>query len=42
MATQYNVISADSHVNPLPTFWKEYLPQRYQDAAPQLELYGLS
>jgi predicted TIM-barrel fold metal-dependent hydrolase len=37
MAPQYSVISADSHVNPLPTFWREYLPARYRDAAPRLE-----
>jgi predicted TIM-barrel fold metal-dependent hydrolase len=32
-----HVISADSHVNPPPTFWREYLPARFRDAAPQLE-----
>ena len=37
MAKTYNIISADSHVNPLPTFWKEYLPERFRDQAPRLE-----
>jgi predicted TIM-barrel fold metal-dependent hydrolase len=34
---EYRIISADSHVNPLPTFWREYLPERFRDAAPRLE-----
>ena len=37
MARAYQVISADSHVNPQPTFWRDYLPERYRDAAPRLE-----
>src|SRR5438094_307226 len=37
MATNYRIISADSHVNPPPTFWREYLPERFKDAAPRLE-----
>lgn len=37
MARQYKLVSADGHVNPLPTFWKEYLPKRFQDSAPRLE-----
>ena len=37
MAKTYHIISADSHVNPVPTFWKEYLPKRFQDQAPRLE-----
>ncbi len=40
MARQYTLVSADGHVNPLPTFWKEYLPKRFQDAAPRLEQSG--
>src|SRR5262245_2462187 len=31
------IISADSHVNPLPTFWAEYLPAACRDRAPKLE-----
>ena len=37
MARAYQVISADSHVNPQPTFWRDYLPKQYRDAAPRLE-----
>jgi predicted TIM-barrel fold metal-dependent hydrolase len=33
----YELISADSHVNPLPTFWRDYLPAKYRDRAPRLE-----
>ena len=40
MARQYTLVSADGHVNPLPTFWKEYLPKRFQDVAPRLEQSG--
>ncbi|MCH8189828.1 MAG: amidohydrolase [Chloroflexi bacterium] len=40
MARQYTLVSADGHVNPLPTFWKEYLPKRFQDSAPRLEQTG--
>ena len=31
------LISADSHVVPLPTFWREYLPARLRDRAPVVE-----
>ncbi|HZR81611.1 MAG TPA: amidohydrolase family protein [Candidatus Binatia bacterium] len=31
------LISADSHVVPLPTFWREYLPARFRDRAPRVE-----
>ena len=34
---EYRIISADSHVNPLPTFWQDYLPARFRDDAPRLE-----
>ena len=37
MARTYTIVSADSHVNPPPTFWREYLPARFRDAAPKLE-----
>jgi predicted TIM-barrel fold metal-dependent hydrolase len=33
----YQLISADSHVNPVPTFWREYLPPKYREQAPRLE-----
>jgi len=31
------LISADSHVVPLPSFWREYLPARLRDRAPRVE-----
>jgi predicted TIM-barrel fold metal-dependent hydrolase len=31
------LISADSHVVPLPTFWREYLPAPLRDRAPTVE-----
>jgi hypothetical protein len=31
------LISADSHVVPLPTFWREYLPAQLRDRAPRIE-----
>jgi len=31
------LISADSHVVPLPTFWRDYLPARLRDRAPRVE-----
>jgi predicted TIM-barrel fold metal-dependent hydrolase len=37
MTTAYRIISADSHVNPPPTFWRDYLPERYRVVAPRLE-----
>ena len=37
MAREYKIVSGDSHVNPQPTMWREYLPERFRDQAPQLE-----
>ncbi len=34
---QYQIISADSHVSPPPTFWRDYLPGSFVDQAPTLE-----
>jgi len=31
------LVSADSHVVPLPTFWRDYLPARLRDRAPRVE-----
>jgi predicted TIM-barrel fold metal-dependent hydrolase len=31
------LISADSHVVPLPSFWRDYLPARLRDRAPRIE-----
>src|SRR5687768_15747671 len=36
MSIPYPVISADSHVNPNPSFWQDYLPARFKDRAPRL------
>lgn len=36
-AAKYALISADSHVNPPPDFWRDYLPGRFRDAAPRVE-----
>ncbi len=33
----YRLISADSHVNPPPSFWRDYLPAKYRDQAPRVE-----
>ena len=33
----HGLISADSHVNPPPTMWAEYLPSRWRDRAPVIE-----
>jgi predicted TIM-barrel fold metal-dependent hydrolase len=32
----FPIISADSHVNPPPLFWEEYLPKEFKDRAPKL------
>jgi predicted TIM-barrel fold metal-dependent hydrolase len=37
MAVVDALISADSHVVPLPTFWRGYLPARFRDRAPVVE-----
>jgi predicted TIM-barrel fold metal-dependent hydrolase len=37
MSRQYQVIDADSHVNPPPTFWAEYLPKELRSQAPTVE-----
>jgi predicted TIM-barrel fold metal-dependent hydrolase len=36
MALPFPVISADSHLNPPLTFWRDYLPAKYADRAPQI------
>ena len=33
----YPLISADSHVNPPPSMWREYLPAAFRDRAPRVE-----
>jgi predicted TIM-barrel fold metal-dependent hydrolase len=34
---EYQLISADSHVNPPPTIWRDYLSAEFRDRAPRLE-----
>jgi predicted TIM-barrel fold metal-dependent hydrolase len=34
---EYRLISADSHVNPLPTIWAERIPVRFRERAPRVE-----
>ncbi|MCY3617089.1 MAG: amidohydrolase family protein, partial [Acidimicrobiaceae bacterium] len=34
------LVSADSHVNPPPTMWADYLPKEYRDRAPVVEETG--
>jgi predicted TIM-barrel fold metal-dependent hydrolase len=34
---EYQLISADSHVNPPPTIWRDYLSAEFHDRAPRLE-----
>ena len=42
LAREYKIISADSHVNPVPTMYAERLPARFRDRAPRLEQRGSS
>ena len=37
MSRNYQIVDADAHVNPVPTFWEEYLPAHLRDLAPKLE-----
>ena len=37
MVRKYSIIDADAHVNPPPTFWKDYLPAHLRDLAPRIE-----
>ncbi len=34
---EYRVVCADSHVNPPPDFWQEYLPESLRELAPRVE-----
>jgi predicted TIM-barrel fold metal-dependent hydrolase len=36
VTVDFPVISADSHVNPPVTFWRDYLPEEYKDRAPKI------
>jgi predicted TIM-barrel fold metal-dependent hydrolase len=33
----YELIDADAHVNPPPTFWDDYLPKAFADRGPRIE-----
>ena len=33
----YALVDADAHVNPLPTFWDDYLPKAFAGRAPRIE-----
>jgi predicted TIM-barrel fold metal-dependent hydrolase len=37
MSRSYQIVDADQHVNPPPTFWEEYLPAHLREHAPKLE-----
>lgn len=37
---QLEVIDADAHVNPAPTFWDDYLPAKFSGRGPKWELGG--
>ena len=37
MSRNYQIVDADAHVNPVPTFWEEYLPAHLRELAPKLE-----
>jgi predicted TIM-barrel fold metal-dependent hydrolase len=37
MTIEYQLISGDSHVNPPPTMWLEYLDPEFRDRAPRME-----
>ena len=37
MYRTFQVIDADQHVNPPPTFWADYLPKHLRELAPQVE-----
>jgi predicted TIM-barrel fold metal-dependent hydrolase len=36
VSLNFPLISADSHVNPPVTFWRDYLPDRFKERAPQI------
>ena len=37
MSRTYQIVDADAHVNPPPTFWEDYLPAHLREFAPKLE-----
>jgi len=37
MRPPYQIVDADAHVNPVPTFWEDYLPSHLRELAPKVE-----
>src|SRR3954470_21127633 len=42
MTATMELIDADTHVNPPPTFWDEYLPSELKGRGPQIEVGAAS
>ena len=40
-AQPLELVDADAHVNPPPTFWDDYLPKAFAGRGPQIEEGGL-
>ena len=40
MERNYQIVDADAHVNPVPTFWDDYLPAHLRQLAPKVETDG--
>jgi predicted TIM-barrel fold metal-dependent hydrolase len=40
MERSYQIVDADTHVNPVPTFWEDYLPAHLRELAPKVETEG--
>jgi len=40
MERNYQTVDADAHVNPVPTFWDDYLPAHLRQLAPKVETDG--
>jgi predicted TIM-barrel fold metal-dependent hydrolase len=40
MERSYQIVDADAHVNPVPTFWEDYLPAHLRELAPKVETEG--
>jgi len=40
MERSYQIVDADAHVNPVPTFWDDYLPAHLRELAPKVETEG--
>ena len=40
MPVTFDLIDADAHVNPAPTFWDDYLPAKFAGRGPKWEAGG--